>query len=76
MSQLNIFPGLASILGKERACLSEISGAMKQESLELLVTVFVAARKSLPARKFLLFPPSNDLYFNSAPEVALLGLGK
>lgn len=47
MSQLNIFPGLVSILGKERACLSEISGAMKQESLELLVTVFVAARKSL-----------------------------
>ena len=42
MSQLNIFPGLASALAKERACLSEISGAVKQESLGLLVTVFAA----------------------------------
>ena len=47
MSQLNIFPALASTVGKERACLPEISGAMKQESLEPLVTVFVATRKGL-----------------------------
>lgn len=47
MSQLNIFPGLASAVAKERACLSEISGAVKQQSLGLLVTVFAAARKSL-----------------------------